>query len=84
MMDRIDKIAFSIILIGLVAGTATLAAFAAFIYTTPQTYFIVTNANDTWFEISEYRTEGWNAILVHVYAFARQAPQSPPVWEAGG
>jgi hypothetical protein len=83
-MDKIERAVAGACLVALVVGTVVGVATFAMLVTAPRTYYLLTNANDTWFEISEYRTEGWNAILVHVYAFARQAPQSPPVWEAGG
>lgn len=83
-MDKIERAVAGACLVALVVGTVVGVATFAMLVTAPRTYYLLTNANDTCFEISEYRTEGWNAILVHVYAFARQAPQSPPVWEAGG
>lgn len=72
-------VAFGVLLVGLVVG----AAIVGILFIRPSHYYILTNANDTWFEISEYRTEGWNAILVHVYFYERE-PSMPPMWEVGG
>jgi hypothetical protein len=82
-MDRLDRIVASILLVFLIVSTIVGAIATTWVFTTPSTYYIVTNANDTWFEISEYRTEGWNSWLVHVYAYPRQPAITHP-WEVTG
>lgn len=77
-MNRMDII----ILLFLVGATAVVATVAAVTHK-PDHYFLLTNANETHFEISEYESSGWNAILLHIYVFER-APEAPPVWEVGG